>query len=75
MTFAEIAAANQAAAEAQQAQMTAEILPLDTELQANATATTIATHFAVVLVKSETSTMTDEEFQALLTARGMEGMQ
>lgn len=75
MTFAEIAAANQAAAEAQQAQMTAEILPLDAELQANAMATIIATHFAVVLVKSETSTMTDEEFQALLTARGMEGMQ
>lgn len=75
MTFAEIAAANQAAVEAQQAQMTAEILPLDAELQANATAIIIATHFAVVLVKSETSTMTDEEFQALLTARGLEGMQ
>lgn len=75
MTFAEIAAANQAAVEAQQTQMTAEILPLDAELQANATAIIIATHFAVVLVKSETSTMTNEEFQALLTARGLEGMQ
>lgn len=75
MTFAEIAAANQAAVEAQQTQMTAKFLPLDAELQANATAIIIATHFAVVLVKSETSTMTNEEFQALLTARGLEGMQ
>ena len=75
MTFQEIGAVNLAAATEQKTQVDTDLIPASTELADNVISVIYPTHYAVVLQKSETSTLTDEQFQELLAANGLEGMQ
>ena len=75
MTFQEIGAVNLAAATEQKTQVDTDLIPASAELADNVISVIYPTHYAVVLQKSETSTLTDEQFQELLAANGLEGMQ